>query len=491
MGSGAFLMTEPGQEKASRTGVTLLLRGGAVVGAGLVIELGSLFLRTLILARLLGATEFGVVVSINTLAALASMFSFIGVDRYIIYAPDGGEAEALAVGHALSLIRGAVGAMLVLALAVPTAALINMQAYEVSFAMVAAVPLLSGATHLGTAQMQRAGRFWPAAASDAGGAVLGVAAAAIAAVVAPDHRAIIWGLAAQTGGAVVLSHCFARGRRYRISFDHRRIRETLRFGLPLLINGVALAAAYQFDRMIVGAWLGVVALGVYGLCQTLLFQPLALLQRLTTTTLQPGLSRAWHADPDQLFPTQTRHIAMLMAGLSCAIAVAAACLGAPALRLLFGASFTASDAFFVLMATALLIRMARGCLNLFGLAIGRTADLMLSNIAGSASLPMMIAAFAVYPRLESAAFAAVVGEVMGCLAAYLRLRRHCGQACRDAVRGLAAAAAPPIVAGAWILLVHPSIWMRGTAVTIACAGACAVMVLQMPWVRRGISLPAS
>ena len=26
MGSGAFLMTEPGQEKASRTGVTLLLR---------------------------------------------------------------------------------------------------------------------------------------------------------------------------------------------------------------------------------------------------------------------------------------------------------------------------------------------------------------------------------------------------------------------------------------------------------------------------------
>ena len=349
------------------------------------------------------------------------MFSFIGVDRYIIYAPDGGEAEALAVGHALSLIRGAVGGNAGAgAGGGRRPRLINMQAYEVSFAMVAAVPLLSGATHLGTAQMQRAGRFWPAAASDAGGAVLGVAAAAIAAVVAPDHRAIIWGLAAQTGGAVVLSHCFARGRRYRISFDHRRIRETLRFGLPLLINGVALAAAYQFDRMIVGAWLGVVALGVYGLCQTLLFQPLALLQRLTTTTLQPGLSRAWHADPEQLFPTQTRHIAMLMAALSCAIAVAAACLGAPALRLLFGASFTASDAFFVLMATALLIRMARGCLNLFGLAIGRTADLMLSNIAGSASLPMMIAAFAVYPRLESAAFAAVVGEVMGCLAAYLR-----------------------------------------------------------------------
>jgi O-antigen/teichoic acid export membrane protein len=372
------------------------------------------------------------------------------------------------------------GALMLLLLAVPTAALIHEQAHVASFAMVAAVPLLSGAQNLGVSQMQRSGRFWPAAAADSGGAVLGVMAATAAALVVPDHRAILWGLAVQTGGAVALSHILARGVPYRVSFDTVRIRETLRFGLPLLINGIALAVAYQLDRMIVGAWLGVVALGVYGLCTTLLLQPVTLLLRLATTTLQPRLSSVWHTDRLGAFRVLARRIGGGICILACGGAVAAACLGAPTLRLIFGASFSASDLFFVVMAAVVLIRMGRGSLNLFGLAIGRTSDLMISNVAGSAALPLMIAILAVSPHLESAVCAGLCGEIVGWLVADLRLRRHCPEACRAVMRGLALSGTLLILVSVWVCTCSPSIAMRVTVAVAALIFIIPGLATQLP-----------
>jgi O-antigen/teichoic acid export membrane protein len=456
-----------------------LLRGGAVVAAGLAIELGSQFARTIILARLLGATGFGIVVSINTLIALVEMMCFIGIDRYIIYAPEGSERIALDVGHALSVLRGIFSAAVVLALAAPTAALIGEQSHTASFAVVAVVPLLRGPMHLGVVQMQRHGRFWPAAAADAGGAILGLLTATVAALIVRDHRAILWALGAQTGGALLLTHVFARACPYRVSFDWPRIRTTLMFGLPLLANGVALAASFQLDRMVVGAWLGVVALGIYGLSTTLLLQPIALVVRLATTTLQPRLSAFWHADPEGGFTRLARHLSYYGAVLSAAAAATTACLGAPVVKLLFGHSYAAADGFFVLMAGVVLIRLGRGALNLLGLAIGRTSDLMISNIVGVAALPAMMGAFYLYPNMEAAAFGALVGEFLGAFAAHVRLRVNCGSAIRKIAQDFAFAAIAPTGLGIWVVVANPPLLQRAIAAATIIAGVGLLMLREL------------
>jgi O-antigen/teichoic acid export membrane protein len=454
-----------------------MMRGGATVAGGMAVEIIAQFARTLILARLLGASEFGLVVSINTLAAVVEMVGFIGIDRYIVYAPEGGEQVALDVGHTLALLRALISAAFVLALAIPAAAIIGERAQAPSFAVVALVPLLRGAAHLGVVQMQRFGRFWPAAAADAGGAVLGALAAIAAAVLAPSHWAILWGLGVQTGSALVLTHVFARAIPFRLSFERAQMRRSLHFGLPLMANGIALAAASQLDRMVVGAWLGVKALGLYGLCTTLLLQPIAQMLRLSTTALQPRLSATWHADPDGAFQALARHFARYTATMAACGAACAACLGAPTVRLMFGHSYAPSDAFFGLMAGVLLLRLGRGALNLLALAIGRTSDLMVSNIVGAAALPVMIGAFAIYPNLESAAFGALVGEFLGGAAAHLRLRIHCGRASGEIARSFVLAALAPAAVAFWVLLADPSLVLRSIA-------AIAIVVSIVPWMLR-------
>lgn len=459
-----------------------LMGAGTVVAIGLITELGAQFARTALLARWLGAAEFGIVVSISTLAALVEMLSFIGVDRYLVYSTDGGSRQALGVAHALGLLRGVVSAAIVVVLAWPTAAAMDENAYIWSFVVIALGPLLRGASHLGVVQVQRSGRFWPAAASNTGGAIMGLLAAAVAAVIAPDYRAILWGLSAQAGGSLLLSHLFAGGVPFAICFDRVRFREALRFGLPLLVNGFALAAAYQLDRMVVGAWLGVSALGIYGLSITLLFQPVALLSRLATAILQPPMSAAWHTDRSGAFSSWIRQLARYSAVFGGAGAVVTACLGAPMLRFVFGASFSTSDVFFVLMAGAVLARLQRYALNLVGLAMGRTSDMMISNIGGAIALPVMIGSFYISHNLISAAFGTLLGELLAIAIIEVKLSWRCGSASQAMRQGLAMATILPLTLGTWILVSDPPLWIRVAVATIALlAPASMLMTGRVSW----------
>lgn len=459
-----------------------LLGGSVVIAGGLAVELGSQFARSLVLARLLGAEVFGLAAAIMTLGVVVDMISSFGLDRYIVYAPSGSDPEALKAVHALSWLRGLVGAVVVVAFAWPTAELLGAHAYALSFAAIGVVPLLRGATHLGATQCQRAGRFFPNSAAEAGGAVVGLVTAAATALAAPSHLDIVWSLIAQAAAYVALSHVLA-GVPYRIGFDRARIWEALRFGLPLLGNGLALAAVYQLDRMVVGAWLGVVAVGIYGLSLTLLLQPVSLVLRLVTTALQPRLSVAWHTDRTGAFPRLLSELGRYSAGIGAAGATAAACLGAPLLRLVFGPGYVASDTFFALLAAVSMLRFCRGAQGVLGLAIGRTGDLMLANVAGSIALPVTILAFYLDPAPQAAAFGLLVGELLSVVVADIRLRPYCGDAGRALVGSLALAAILPGFLGGWVLFAQPGLLARFAAVGLGLAGTAA-LVLLMPRRRR-------
>ncbi len=449
-----------------------------VVGFGLAIELGSLFVRTIILARLLGSREFGIASAINTLGAVIEMVSFVGLDRYLVYARDGGSRAALEAAHTLTLARGCIGFCLAVLLAWPVAALIHEGRLGPEFALLAVAPLLRGLVHLGVFQMQRAHRFRPAATAEAVAALTGLAVSAVAAWLHPDHTAILWGLIAQAAAAALLTHAASRLVPYRFSLAAAPLRAALRFGLPLTCNGMLLAASSQLDRMVVGGWLGPSALGIYGLGTTLLMQPINLLMRFATTAWQPSLSAAWHAD---------RHAAFgaLAANLNRAAAVAGgcgaciiACLGAPAITLVFGASYVATDLFCALFAGIVGLRLVRGTLNLFGMAAGATADLALCNSAGLACLPLMALALALRPTLEAAVAGGLAAELFALAVTHLRLRRHYGGSGQHAWRSGVLSCVVLVAIAVWASAAHPALPLR----LAACAAGMAVCT--WPLVRR-------
>jgi O-antigen/teichoic acid export membrane protein len=451
-----------------------LLGSSAVIGLGLVAELGCQFARTLVLAHLLNPTEFGLVASVNVLATIVGMATWIGLDRYLVYAPEGDTQRALDVAHALSLLRGFISAATIFAFAVPTAKLIGAGEDWLSFAVVSTTPLLQSAAHLGVVRMQRMGCFWPSALTESGAMLLGLLAAVVAALVAPDHRAIVWGLVAQSLGTVILSHLLARDCRYRVRLAIREVRDALRFGLPLMGNGLALAAVYQADRLLVGAWLGVAAVGLYSLALTLILQPISLLTRLATTVLQPTLSNAWHVDRAGSFHSTVQVFGQSCAALGAAGAIVTLCLGAPMMAFVFGTAYATSDGFFVLMAGIVLCRFSRGAVNLLGLSIGQTSDLMWANLACAISFPVTIAAFKVSPSPDAALLGLLAGELTSFLVAEYRVRRFITSGRGAILRPLAILSTLPILVGGWIIAVDPSIWIRGKIAAVSVLSGLAI-----------------
>lgn len=458
------------------------LGGGAAVGAGLVIELGSLFARTIILARLLGAQEFGIAAAINTLGAVVEMISFLGLDRYLVFAVAGGGAPALAASHVLTLVRGGICALVTLALAWPVARLVGAGQFGWQFALLALVPLLRGFIHLGVYQMQRAHDFVPAAAAEAIGAMVGLVVSAAAAWVRPDHAAIVWGLIAQAATAVFITHVASRARRYRLCFAPAPLRDALRFGLPLAWNGAVLAASNQLDRMVVAGWLGAAALGVYGLATTLLMQPINLLMRFATTTWQPGLSAAWHGRQGTAFATLAGGLGAAASAAGGAAACVIACLGAPALIWVFGPSYAAGDVFCALFAGTIGLRLLRGAMNLFGLAAGATADLALCNSAGVACLPLMALALALRPGMPAAAAGGLAAELLAVAFTHLRLRRHYGRACDRGLRTATISGVILAALAAWLIAAQPAVPARAVVAVLAAA----VIAAPVAWRQLGL-----
>ena len=457
-----------------------ILRGGAVVSGGIVAEYAAQVLRVLLLARMLGGEEFGITVSLNAFFALVEMGTFIGVDRFLILAPDGDSPRLLATANVLSLAKGLITAAVMLLLAWPTAYLLSIPNAAGSFCALAVVPLLRGFAHLRVQQIQRTHVFWPDAVSTGAGGLVGLLVCFAAALALRDHRALVWGLCAQAALGTLLTHVLARTR-YRLAADWADLRRALRFGVPLMLNGLALALFGQLDRLVVGGLLGLIAVGRYGLAMTVVLVPSSLLFRVGMSVTQPHLSAAWRGPGPARFRALFAGLSSGFALLGALLGIGVTVLGDSTLRWAFGPRYVVGDVFMALLGAGALLRFAKGMANLGGLAIGRTVDLMLSNAAGALGLLVTVGALLVRPTLEAAALGYLSGEVFATLVIVILLDRFLrGQGGSSPYRQFVLAAPVQAAAITWVLLFDPA-WPARVAVVAA-------SVLIAAWIGRSFVL---
>jgi O-antigen/teichoic acid export membrane protein len=470
-----------------------IFQGAVVMGAAMAVEAGTQFVRSIVLTRRLGPTEFGIAAAMVTLLALIDMSTYAGADRYLVQARDGDSSEALAAGHTLTLARNLLSAALIAALAYPTAHLVDQPQATTSFLWLAAIPLLRSFEHLRLEQLQREHRFWPWAMASSTTYMIGLISVTCAAFILRDHRAVLWGLAAQAVALVVGTHLFARTP-YRVSFTAAPVARAMRFGIPLMINGLALAALGQFDRLAVGCLLNVAALGKYGLAGMVFYVPSALLMRVMVAVLQPRLAAAWHRSPRLEFPNMFRRINAGVAAFAALAGAAVAIIGDPLVHMLFGDAYAVGDAFFAFFSIGIFMRFAKTLVNFGGMAMGRTMDLMWSNIPMALGLLVTIVGLRLDPILEVAAVGAMVGETIGAGAAFALMQRDLTVAGKQATAPFLLALPLPVLAALWVAAAHPSPTVRIAGLALLTAGvALGALVLRVragkgnKWVGRAAS----
>ncbi len=456
------------------------------MGAAMAVESAAQFARSMLLTRQLGVTEFGIAAAMVTLLTLIEMSTYGGADRYLVQARDGDTREALAVAHTLTVARNIMSAALIALFAYPTAKLLGVPQAAGSFTWLAVIPLLRSFEHLRLEQLQRNHRFGPWAMASAATNLVGLVAVAVAAALLRDHRAVLWGLGTQAV-ALVLSTHVAAGVRYRFSFAAAPVARAARFGMPLMLNGLALAVLGQFDRLAVGTFLGVGQLGRYGLATMIFYVPTALLMRVMITVLQPRLSAAWHRSPLWEFPNMFRQINGGVAGIAALCGAAAAVIGSPLLALLFGPAYAVGDSFFAFFSLGIFFRFARTSVNFGGMAMGRTMDMMLSNVPIALGLLVTIAGLRLAPSLVVAAIGSLVAELIGAVAAFVLIRRGLSVSGSTPYSPFVMAVPLPCAAAVWTVLVNPGLAVRIAVLVVLAATMAASATLVHYRARQPVS----
>lgn len=407
-----------------------VIRGGAILTASKALAQGLSFARNVILARYIGIENFGIASTFAITLSVLDVLSSLSVDKLLIQAPDGDNESLQGSAHAVQAIKAAIGAALVLALASPLASLFSAPNTAWAFRLLALTILLRGLCHLDVQRAQRQMDFSPVVAVEIAQQLLPTIAAWPLAIWLRDYTAVLWVIVLQAATGVIASFLVAK-RPYRWNWNTKAIKRFLRFGWPLVINGVLLFGIYQGDRFLIASAqrifgthaYSLTTLGAYSAAATLTLGPMAIVGGISSSLLLPLLARCQSDRPRLTAHYRSALNLLTLAGVLYAFTLILC--GRWLLVRLYGDEYAIGGTVVTWLAAAQAFRIARFAPTLAAMACGDTKNGMLANsVRFSFLLPASLVVMS-SAALHWIAIAACVGEFLGLILSlvFLRLRQ--------------------------------------------------------------------
>jgi O-antigen/teichoic acid export membrane protein len=368
------------------------------------------FGRTVILSRLLAPSEFGITVAITIVITTAELATDVGLEKFVLLKSATDAPRALEAAHALQIIRGLLLAVATAAAAGPAVTFFGVPQAIASFEIAALVPLVRSLGHLRIKQVQRDYNYRPEALAVTASNISGLAVAALgAATILPDHRVIILAFLADATIYAAASHILADAP-MRVIPDRETLRQSLAYGLPLMLNGAALALITQADRMVVGRFFGMDILGVYAVVLGLAMVPASLLLETAGGLGMSMLARS-QAAPKRYLETYlwlAWFFAFLAVGYAAFIGLTLDVL----VPLVFGKAYTVGTDTVILITAIVFLRILRGGPTVALLVSSATTSLTVANLMSVFGIAAAAALAQIHPVLTSVLTGVLFGDIL-------------------------------------------------------------------------------
>jgi O-antigen/teichoic acid export membrane protein len=236
-----------------------------------------------------------------------------------------------------------------------------------------------------------------------------------------DYSVLLWLLLAKSSIFVVGSHVVAQ-RRYRIAWDRHYVDRLLRFGWPLLVNGLLICVIRQGDHMVLGAAYGMAVLGVYGNAYLLALIPTRALAQIGRSLTLPLLASV--QDDSEQYRKRYETTIQLASVLAIGLGVSFVVMGGHLVALVFGAAYASAGEFVGWLGAMSALRLVRMAPNQAAMARADTRNSMISNFWSGIGLVGIAMAAYWGAHIAWIAFSCFVGEVCAVSAALRRLNRR-------------------------------------------------------------------
>lgn len=394
---------------------TMLLTSGNLGGALLVL------LRNILIARLISVEDFGIASTFAIAVTLVETGTNLGMDRLIVQDRRGGRQSFIAALHAIQILRGCIGACLVLIFAHGYASLMSLPEHTWAYQCLAVIPLTRSITNLGIFRAQRQLKFRPFVSVTIVSNLVAIATAVPVGLWFEDFRAMLVVLLVQQVCWVLMSHLVCTAR-YRVRWDGFILKDCLQFGVPLLVNGIVIFAILSGDQILVGSFLGMEVLGWFAVAFSLTLVPATVLANTLQALLLPRLVRC--RSETSVFSRESWTVVRTCTVLAVCMSVVLALLGPHAVGILFGAKY--GDAAQILPWLAVLqgIRVAKAGPAIVSIASAKTKDPLIANLSRLGFLPLALIWLGAGGGVMAIVMCAILGEMIALLVSLTLLVRR-------------------------------------------------------------------
>ncbi|KMK63845.1 oligosaccharide flippase family protein [Puniceibacterium sp. IMCC21224] len=429
-----------------------MLRTALVILSGNALTSLLTLVRNLAVARMIPVVDYGIAATFAIAMMMVEMMSALGLQQQIVQARNGEDVRFQAGLQGFQMLRGAISALALFALAGPIAAFMKVPEATWGFQVMAVVPILNALIHFDMYRLNRSMIFGPGILATTVPALLSLISLWPLAHFYGDWRVMLWALILQAALTAVMSHVLAR-RPYRLVLDRAIMAQGLRFGWPILLNGMLLFLVFQGDRLIVGRELGMAVLAIFSMGLTLTLTPVLVLGRTIQNFFLPQLS----AELGGAAPTPGRDpvfvgtVIMQLCALAGMILLVLTDLGADSfVRTVLGDKYADLATIILHLAVIQVVRILVSGYSTLSIAAGVSIDSMYPNLFRVAVLPFSWAVISGGGGLLALIYLAVAAECAGFLLAIALTRKYV----RIPLRRVAVSGGLLVVAVAFTLANH-------------------------------------
>lgn len=378
-------------------------------------------LRSMILARLLSPTEYGIFgMSAVAMAAVQIITSFnlsINVIRRE-FASDKERDTYLNTTWTVELAKQIITSLLMLAASWPAAAYFGNPRVFPVLVLCSLTPICTGLTNAGFVLLRREMQFRTIALHKIWSELLLTLFGIAVAVVTRD----VWALAtSQVLGALAATLLSYRMHPYRPKLEWNRevIRDSASFSLHLFIVSVLTYITTQFDNLIVGRYLGAASVAAYMLAYRLANLAAESTSEVLGPVLYPAVSQMQRETPEQVYPMFYLTFATSLT-LLLAVTLPFRLASAWVVQFFYGAQWTSAAPLLALLVFVGALRGAARLIAPFFLALGKP---QVESVSKMVEAPVFIVATLSLVPTMGAPGAAWAGILSYGLAFFIRFVR--------------------------------------------------------------------
>ena len=281
------------------------------------------FATNVVLTRILAPELFGIMIVLTSIRVGIELFTDIGLGHNIIANKNAFEPRFYNTAWTLQILRGVLLAVIALALMPALSHFYDEKSLSQVLPLISVLFLVTGGHSIGTSLAVKVLNTKRTAQFEVSTAGLGSAASVALALAMPNIWGLIGGNFASTLVTAIGTYFVFPGLRYRLMIDREYAWAMIGFGKWIFLSSIVFFLATNYDRLVLGKYVSLAVLGVYGVARSLsdIFAQFA--TRLGNTIVFPSIAMTDLRGPElqaKLTGKRSQFLAAMMLGVGVFIA---------------------------------------------------------------------------------------------------------------------------------------------------------------------------